>query len=989
MQANFFEYLQENKVPPQLVLCENDKEAFLLAQVSLYQGFKTFVLPDFRAEFGDDLRAFSKELFEICKVLNAYHKENDDKILISPLSTVLKKLPSKNHLKNYVVSKKDTFKISQFRDELVKLGYEFVDMVQDKGEVSVRGEVIDIFCINEDIPIRILLFNEEIESIRKFDLVTQKSIPKEYESFEICPFLNHFSNLDYENFQINLNNFESNALINDINSSGFWCIDDFYDYLEYDFISIKKFDEQEWQKDLSKINAKIVPQAKQYKDLKSFYNKDFFSFHQNKKITILAKNEALFKALELDEFSNIYFKKSELILNLITHKELIISLNKKEKQKYKRKANLIIDELKQGDFIVHEDYGIGKFLGLEMISVAGVRKEFVSIEYQNNDKLLLPVENLYLIDKYLATSGSIPLLDRLGKTTFIKLKEKLKVKLLAIASEIVAMAAKRSLIKPKNIQVDYAQQAYFVSKAGFSYTEDQVKVCEEILQDFQSGKVMDRLLSGDVGFGKTEVAMNAIYPVVKSGFSVFFFAPTTLLSHQHFKTLKKRFENFEIPIFKLDRFTNSKDKKALLEFLDQEKPCVVVGTHALLNLQCQNLALVVIDEEHKFGVKQKEKLKELTQNSHLLSMSATPIPRSLNQALSSIKSYSVLQTPPEDRIDVRTFVKESDDALLKEIISRELRRGGQIFYIHNHIASIEQCKKHLLELFKNLKILVLHSKIDAKVQEEEMLKFENKEYDLLLSTSIVENGIDLANANTMIVEKSDRFGMADLHQLRGRVGRSNKQGYCYFLVENKENITEDALKRLISLESNSFLGAGSVLAYHDLEIRGGGNLLGIDQSGHMEQIGLSLYLKMLEEELNSLTKKEIFEEKKIDLKLNINAFLNSELISEDRLRLEIYRRLSKCEKINEIYEIEGEIEDRFGKLDIYTKQFLSLMMIKILALGKFKVISNFEQNIQFVNFNDEKEFIKARSKDDDDIIDAILTYLRKIDESQNILKDVK
>ncbi|EAI5930470.1 DEAD/DEAH box helicase [Campylobacter coli] len=976
MQANFFEYLQGSNIA-QLVLCEDDKESFLLSQVALFKGLKTFVLPNFRAEFGDDLRAFSKELFELCKVLNAYHKEKDVKILISPLSTILKKLPGQKHLKSYNLSKKNAFDLSEFKNELIKLGYEFVDMVQDKGEVSIRGEIVDIFCINEELPTRILLFGDELESIRKFDPMNQKSFPKEYEELEICPFLTHFSEENYENFKDKLENFNSDVLINDINSLGFWCIDDFCDYLELDFISIKKFNQEEWYKDISKINAKIIPQASVCKDLKSSYNKDFFSLHQNKQITILAKNEALFKALELENTQNISFQKSDLILNLISNQELIISLNHKEKQKYKRKANLIIDELKIGDFIVHEDYGVGKFLGLEMISISGAKKEFVAIEYQNSDKLLLPVENLYMIDKYLGASGGIPLLDRLGKMTFIRLKERLKTKLLAIASEIVIMAAKRALIKPKEIKIDYADQAYFVSKAGFSYTQDQNKACEEILNDFENGKVMDRLLSGDVGFGKTEVAMNAIYPVVKSGFCAFFFAPTTLLSHQHYKSLKKRFEPFDIEVFKLDRFTSTKEKKTLMLNLEQNKACVVIGTHALLNVECENLALVIIDEEHKFGVKQKEKLKELTQNSHLLSMSATPIPRSLNQALSSIKSYSVLQTPPEDRLDVRTFVKENDDALLKEAVTRELRRGGQIFYIHNHIASIEQCKKHLLDLFKNLRILILHSKIDAKIQEEEMLKFENKEYDLLLSTSIVESGIDLPNANTMIVERSDRFGMADLHQLRGRVGRSDRQGYCYFLVENKEELTQDALKRLISLESNSYLGAGSVLAYHDLEIRGGGNLLGIDQSGHIEQIGLSLYLKMLEDELNALTKKESFEEKKIDLKLTINAFLNSELINEDRLRLELYRRLSKCKNIDEVYEIEGEIEDRFGKLDLYTKQFLMLIIIKILALGKFKTISNFEQNIQFVKINDEKEFIKARSKDDDDIIEAVLTHLRK------------
>lgn len=554
MQANFFEYLQDSNIA-QLVLCEDDKESFLLSQVALFKDLKTFVLPDFRAEFGDDLRAFSKELFELCKVLNAYHKEKDTKILISPLSTILKKLPGQKHLKNYKLSKKNVFNLSEFKNELNKLGYEFVDMVQDKGEVSIRGEIIDIFCINEELPTRVLLFGDELESIRKFDPMNQKSFPKEYEELEICPFLTYFSEENYENFKDKLENFNSDVLINDINSLGFWCIDDFCDYLELDFISIKKFNQEEWDKDLSKINAKIIPQASVYKDLKSSYNKDFFSLQQNKKITILAKNEALFKALELENTQNISFQKSDLILNLISNQELIISLNHKEKQKYKRKANLIIDELKIGDFIVHEDYGVGKFLGLEMISISGAKKEFVAIEYQNSDKLLLPVENLYMIDKYLGASGGIPLLDRLGKMTFIRLKERLKTKLLAIASEIVIMAAKRALIKPKEIKIDYADQAYFVSKAGFSYTQDQNKACEEILNDFENGKVMDRLLSGDVGFGKTEVAMNAIYPVVKSGFCAFFFAPTTLLSHQHYKSLKKRFEPFGIEVFKLDRFT--------------------------------------------------------------------------------------------------------------------------------------------------------------------------------------------------------------------------------------------------------------------------------------------------------------------------------------------------------------------------------------------------------------------------------------------------
>ncbi|EAL4710811.1 transcription-repair coupling factor [Campylobacter lari] len=975
MQAKLYEYLLSNKT--ELIVCENDKEADELAQVCLFLNLKTFVLPDFRAEFGSDLRSFSKELFEICKVLNAYHKEDENKILISPIKTILQKLPGKKHLKNIILKRNSFLALEKFKEEILHSGYEFVDIVQDKGEVSIRGDIIDIFAINEEQPFRILLFSDEIESIRYFDIHTQKSIPNELSKIEICPFLSTFNQEQYENLQEKIQNFQSQSIINDVNSLGFWCIDDFCDYLDLNFVSTKKFDINDFEEDISKINQNILPEPRFYKDLVSSYNHDFFTFHKDKKITILAKNEALFKALNLQEFSNIKLKISQERINLITQDELIISLNKKEKSKRVRKASLVIDELRVGDFVVHEDYGIAKFLGLEIIIIAGAKKEFVALGYLNNDKLLLPVENLYMIDKYIGASGGVPLLDKLGKGSFLKIKERLKEKLFAIASNIVSLAAARALIKAKELKISQELQDEFINKAGFFYTKDQNQVCQEITQDLKSSQVMDRLLSGDVGFGKTEVAMNAIFTCVKSGYTALFFVPTTLLSAQHFKTLKRRFDYFNIDVFKLDRFTSVKEKKQVLAFLKENKPCIVVGTHSLLGVECENLGLVVIDEEHKFGVKQKEKLKELSKNSHILSMSATPIPRSLNQALSSLKSYSVLQTPPEDRLDVRTFVRESNDALIKEAISRELRRAGQIFYIHNHIASIDGCKKYLLDLFPNLKILILHSKIDAKTTEEEMIKFENKEYDLLLCTSIVESGIDLANANTIIVENSDRFGMADLHQLRGRVGRSAKQGYCYFLIEDKEKITKDSLKRLTSLESNSYLGSGSVLAYHDLEIRGGGNLLGVDQSGHIEQIGYSLYLKMLEDEISKLSKKEEIKEKKIDLKLNINAFLNSEYISEDRLRLELYRRLSKCMSVNEVYEIESEMNDRFGKPDIFTKQFLDLIIIKILASKHYKLVSNYEQNICFVKDDESKEVIKAKSKDDDDVIEAILMHLRK------------
>lgn len=973
MQARLFEFLRAQT--PQIVLCEDDKEADELAQITLYKGLKTFVLPDFRASFGDDLRSFSKELFEICRVLNAYHKENASKILISPIRTLLHKLPSKANLANLRLQKGEKLDINTLKDEFVRFGYEFVDIVQDKGEASFRGDIIDIFSIGSSEPVRILLFDDEVESIRHFNLQSQKSVPNELEFVEICPFLSAFSNDEFENLQEKISEFDESVLVKDINSLGFWCVDNFFDYLSLDFVAIHAFNAQEFERDIGFINERVIPEPQIYKDLQSIYSNEFFSFHKDKKIIILANSEALLKMQGIELLPNMVFVKSPLRVNLISPDELIVSLNKKDKVKRARKATLIIDELQIGDFIVHQDYGVGKFLGLEMIKISSAMKEFVALSYQNGDKLLLPVENLHLIDKYIGVNGGIPQLDKLGKSTFLKLKEKLKERLFAIASQIVELAAKRALIKAQNIRINLSEQLKFASSAGFDYTSDQEKACEEVMKDLQSGRVMDRLLSADVGFGKTEVAMNAIFPAVQSGFCVFFFVPTTLLSHQHYKTLVKRFAPFGISVHKLDRFTSAKEKKLILDKLAQKQAFVLIGTHALLSVRCENLGLVVIDEEHKFGVKQKEKLKEFSQNSHILSMSATPIPRSLNQALSGVKTYSTIQTPPQNRLDVRTFVKQNDDNLIKEAISRELRRGGQVFFIHNHIASIEGCKAHLQALFANVRILVLHSKIDAKTTEEQMLKFENKDYDIMLCTSIVESGIDLPNVNTIIVENAERFGMADLHQLRGRVGRSDRQGYCYFLVD--ENLSDEAKKRLISLESNSFLGSGSILAYHDLEIRGGGNLLGSEQSGHIEQIGYSLYLKMLEEQIAILSKKGVANEEKIDLKLNINAFLNSELITHERLRLELYRRLSKCQSANEVYEIQSEIEDRFGTLDTYTKQFLELIIIKILASKEFKAISNYEANIALTPKEGEKIIIKAPSKDDDDILETLLIYLRK------------
>ena len=978
MQAKVYEYLLTHT--PQILICEDDKEAALCADAASFAGFSAFKLPDFRAKKGDDLRSFNEELFEISSVLSKYYKFNGKKIIVSPFSTLLNPLPTQKNLESSTIKLKDNLNLSEFADLLIRFGYECVDIVESVGEFSIRGEVIDIYGVNMDDPVRILLFGDEVESIRNYNTATQISNKNELSEAEIVPFIANLSKDEFEKVSQKIEDMQSDALVSDLNSLGFWAIDSFSDYLkEFDSKLVKKIDFEIYDVPDEKFKGiEILPEPKVYKDLEVTLNFDFFELNKSKSITVLSRNEGLFKGYELDGFANVKLEISPLVVNLTSNDKIVVSLNKFEKKRRVKRSSLVVDELKVNDYVVHEEYGIGRFLGLEKIKVLGATKEFVVIAYQNDDKLILPVEHLNLIDRYIAQNGSMAVLDRLGKANFAKIKEKVREKLFAIASNIVAMAAKRELIAGKILQKEDISYLNFVQDAGFSYTNDQQKAVNDIKDELKSGKVMDRLLSGDVGFGKTEVAMNAIFTCIKSGFSALFFVPTTLLSSQHYKTLSQRFSKFGIKVFRLDRFSSAKEKSSLQKALKESEPIVCVGTHALLGVKAENLGLIVVDEEHKFGVKQKEQLKEISQHSHILSMSATPIPRSLNMALSKIKTYSILATPPSSRLDVRTSVREWDEKVVKEAIMRELRRGGQTFYIHNHIADIEQTANELRKILPKLRILILHSKINAKVTEDEMMKFERGEYDLLLCTSIVESGIHLPNANTIIVENANKFGMADLHQLRGRVGRSDKQAYCYFLVEDKDAISKDALKRLVALEGNSFLGAGSVLAYHDLEIRGGGNIIGEAQSGHIEAIGYSLYLKMLEDEINKLLNQDSAKLDKIDLKLSVSAFLNQEFIREDRLRLEIYRRLSKCKEVAEVYEIQSELEDRFGKIDTFTKQFLDLIIIKILALkAGIKTISNSEQNILITKNDDEKIRLKSRSKDDDDVLAEILVYLRK------------
>ncbi|MFP6103576.1 transcription-repair coupling factor [Helicobacter pylori] len=975
----------------QILACKDFKESELAKEVISYfkPNTKAILFPEFRAKKNDDLRSFFEEFLQLLGGLREFYQALENKqetIIIAPISALLHPLPKKELLESFKITLLEKYNLKDLKDKLFYYGYEILDLVEVEGEASFRGDIVDIYAPNSKA-YRLSFFDTECESIKELDPTTQMSLKEDLLEIEIPPTLFSLDEPSYKDLKTKVEQSPLNSFSKDLTSFGLWFLGEKANDLLHAYKSVISPRALEEIQELAGLNEldgerfkflKVLENAQGYEDLEIHAHalEGFIALHSNRKITLLAPNKTILdNAISALEKSSIQCVIAPFVLNFKTPDGIFISLNSFERKKKRQKSKLALNELNAGEWVVHDDYGVGVFSQLVQHSVLGSKRDFLEIAYLGEDKLLLPVENLHLIARYVAQSDSVPAKDRLGKGSFLKLKAKVRTKLLEIASKIIELAAERNLILGKKMDVHLAELEVFKSHAGFEYTSDQEKAIAEISKDLSSKRVMDRLLSGDVGFGKTEVAMHAIFCAFLNGFQSALVVPTTLLAHQHFETLRARFENFGVKVARLDRYASGKNK--LLKAVELGLVDVLVGTHAILGAKFKNLGLVVVDEEHKFGVKQKEALKELSKSVHFLSMSATPIPRTLNMALSQIKGISSLKTPPTDRKPSRTFLKEKNDELLKEIIHRELRRNGQIFYIHNHIASISKVKTKLENLIPKLKIAILHSQINANESEEIMLEFAKGNYQVLLCTSIVESGIHLPNANTIIIDNAQNFGLADLHQLRGRVGRGKKEGFCYFLIEDQKSLNEQALKRLLALEKNSYLGSGESVAYHDLEIRGGGNLLGQDQSGHIKNIGYALYTRMLEDAIYELSGGKKRLEKSVEIQLGVSAFLNPELIASDSLRLDLYRRLSLCENTDEVGQIHEEIEDRFGKIDDLSAQFLQIITLKILA-NQLDIIklSNFNQNITLTYSDEHKESLKAPSKDDNDILETLLKHLR-------------
>ena len=589
-------------------------------------------------------------------------------------------------------------------------------------------------------------------------------------------------------------------------------------------------------------------------------------------------------------------------------------------------------ELREDDFIVHIDYGVGLYRGLRHLSIEGVSNDYLLLEYLEGDKLFVPVDRLNLIQRYVGGDGKPPKLDRLGSNSWQRAKKRVKAAVSEMIKEILDLYAARQVFKGFNFSPP--DQLYKEFEATFEYEEtpDQIKTIEEVMKDMGNPKPMDRLICGDVGYGKTEVAIRAAYRTVMDGKQVAILVPTTVLAQQHHQTFSARFKTYPVVIEMLSRFKSPREQKEILKRLREGKVDIVIGTHRLLqkDVTFRDLGLVVIDEEHRFGVSHKERLKEIRRLVDVITLTATPIPRTLQMAISGIRDLSLIQTPPENRLSIRSFVVRYDDEVIREAVLREFSRGGQVFFVHHRVQNIHAMANHLKRLIPEASLAIAHGQMREKELEKVMFQFVKGEYNLLLCTSIIESGLDIPTANTILINHAEQFGLADLYQLRGRVGRGSHQAYAYLFIPGELTLSKDAMKRLRAIQELSELGSGFKLAMHDLEIRGAGNLLGPSQSGHIAAVGFELYTQLMEKAVRELKGEEVMEEITPEIHFHLPAFIPEFYVEDPAERLSLYRRLSFSRSDDEVERIREEMVDRFGRIPMEVDHLLEVIKVKIL-----------------------------------------------------------
>lgn len=921
--------------------------------------------------------------------------KNNNYIVITNLMGYLKYLPDKHRFLNGILDLKAgmTFNFNKLVESLVELGYERETLVEKTGDFAVRGFVIDIYPVSMENPVRLEFFDDEIESIRIFDVNTQLSL-KKLDQIYVYP------NTD-------------NIIVNSTQNSNV------RDFLDSDLTVFNDYDEIKlgYEETLNEIVEYNISQGLE-KDKKYMFSLEklfpgkyinFVSFDNlnlsNKKIYDVKDFDNFFKdKLELNNALKKYIKNKKTIIicldnryqltnleaildndNIIVTNEdeifdnkinliikkindsfecenyIIISsrhiFNTKDKNiKYKSNFRIgtkikNIDKLNPGDYIVHYAHGIGRYLGLTTLNKNGLKKDYLQIEYKDGDKLYIPVEKIELITKYSSGDGIVPKLNKLNGTEWQKTKLRVKKKVESIAGDLIKLYAERENTQGFAFVKDDKNQLEFENEFEFTPTEDQLKASEEIKHDMERIVPMDRLLCGDVGYGKTEVAFRAIFKAVLSGKQVAFLCPTTILSNQHYKNALERFKNYPINIALLNRFVSAKETTKILEGLKEGKIDVVFGTHKLLNDQIsyKDLGLLIIDEEQRFGVKHKERIKQIKSNIDVLTLSATPIPRTLQMSMSGIKNLSVIETPPVDRLPVQTYVLSENNQIIKDAIHKELARQGQVFILYNKINNMDEKIHEIQKLVPEARITSAHGQMDKTELENIMMAFINKESDVLICTTIIETGIDIPNVNTLIVIDADRFGLSQLYQLRGRVGRSNRIAYCYLMYNKHKILSEVAEKRLKAIKEFTELGSGFAIAKRDLSIRGAGDILGSEQSGFIDSVGIDMFMKLLDDEINrqkGIVTPETNESETLPL-IEVTTNISDNYVKEDDLKIYIHKLINNINNIDELNDVQNQLEDRFGKLneDIIIYMYEELFEKKAKKLG-IKDIKQNKNNIE-------------------------------------------
>lgn len=696
--------------------------------------------------------------------------------------------------------------------------------------------------------------------------------------------------------------------------------------------------------------------------------------------------------------NGFYFADEKLVL--ITEKEIYHKAPKRRiRRQHASNAERIKDynELEKGDYVVHNTHGIGRFLGIETIEIGGVHRDYLTVQYQNADTISIPVEQIELLSKYMASDGKEPKINKLNDGRFQKAKSKVSKQVEDIADDLLKLYAERSQLKGYAFSPDDENQREFDEDFPYAETDDQLRSIKEIKADMESDKPMDRLLVGDVGFGKTEVAMRAAFKAVNDGKQVAVLVPTTVLAQQHFNNFKERFENFAVEVGVLSRFQTKKEQNQVLEQVAKGQIDIIIGTHRLLSkdLEFNELGLIVIDEEQRFGVKHKEKLKELKTKSDVLTLTATPIPRTLHMSMLGIRDLSVIETPPTNRYPVQTYVLETNPGMIREAIIREMDRGGQVFYVYNRVETIEQKVADLQELVPEASIGFVHGQMSEIQLENTLFDFIDGVYDVLVATTIIETGVDISNVNTLFIENADHMGLSTLYQLRGRVGRSNRIAYAYLMYQPDKVLTEVSEKRLEAIKGFTELGSGFKIAMRDLSIRGAGNILGASQSGFIDSVGFELYSQMLEEAIRQKQGQSQARQKgNAEINLQIDAYLPAEYISDERQKIDIYKRIRELTSQSDYEQLQDDLIDRFGEypdqvaylLEIgLLKAYLDSVFVELLEKKKQEVIVRFEKTTRHLFLTQDyfealsKTNLKARIGEHDGKIEVIFDVRHKKD----------